>query len=182
MFRPLIAAVAATLAFALPAIAASPAAGPADFLSETDCFDATPDYRSWLDSVAQRLFRIIRQYRNTPLTDNRPGIQARIHEMYRASGKPYAMFHRLLLRVQTRTRRKQRRVDVDDSSIVVLKYGSAHDLHVTRQDQPVYAVLIKQPHDLLLIFLRGCKVFRLHSISRHATVAGRIQRRCARPV
>lgn len=55
MFRPLIAAVAATLALALPAIAASPAAGPADFLSETDCFDATPDYRSWLDSVAQRL-------------------------------------------------------------------------------------------------------------------------------
>lgn len=51
MFRTLLATL--VLAFTLPAhaIAAEPTKGPATFLSQTDCFEATPDYESWLRSI-----------------------------------------------------------------------------------------------------------------------------------
>lgn len=55
MLRTLLAALAATYALALPAVAASPAIAPPAFLSQTDCFEATPDYQSWLDSISRRV-------------------------------------------------------------------------------------------------------------------------------
>lgn len=55
MLRTLLAALAVTFALALPAIAGKPATAPAAFLSQTDCFEATPDYTSWLASIPQRI-------------------------------------------------------------------------------------------------------------------------------
>ena len=51
MFRTLIAALAATLVLAVPTAAGSPVATSPTFLSQTDCFESTPDHESWLDSV-----------------------------------------------------------------------------------------------------------------------------------
>lgn len=55
MFRTLLAAL--VLAFTLPltAIAGEPGTAPATFLSQTDCFEATPDYESWLQSIPQNI-------------------------------------------------------------------------------------------------------------------------------
>lgn len=56
MLRTLLAALAVTSAFvfASPALAGKPATAPATFLSQTDCFEATPDYKSWLASISER--------------------------------------------------------------------------------------------------------------------------------
>lgn len=50
MLRTLLAALALAFALPLPAQAGTVAA-PAGFLSQTDCFAATPDYESWLQSL-----------------------------------------------------------------------------------------------------------------------------------
>jgi dipeptidyl aminopeptidase/acylaminoacyl peptidase len=55
MLRSLFAALAATLALALPAVAGTPVAAPTAFLSQADCLEATPDYASWLDSTSRSI-------------------------------------------------------------------------------------------------------------------------------
>ena len=53
MLRTLLIALVLTFTPALLAIAGTPATS-AGFLSQTDCFEATPDYESWLESLPQR--------------------------------------------------------------------------------------------------------------------------------
>lgn len=53
MFRPLLAALAVTFAFASPAVAGTPTAPAIAFLSQTDCFASTPDYATWLASITR---------------------------------------------------------------------------------------------------------------------------------
>ncbi len=55
MLRMMLVALAATLSFALPATAGLPVAVPDTFLSQADCFEATPDYPRWLDSIPLRI-------------------------------------------------------------------------------------------------------------------------------
>ncbi|MDQ3038695.1 MAG: prolyl oligopeptidase family serine peptidase [Pseudomonadota bacterium] len=51
MIRALLATLVLTLALPLHAIASEPPAAQATFLSQTDCFEDTPDYESWLKSI-----------------------------------------------------------------------------------------------------------------------------------
>lgn len=55
MFRTLLTALALAFAPPLPASAGETATGAPSFLSQTDCFEATPDYESWLQSIPQSI-------------------------------------------------------------------------------------------------------------------------------
>jgi dipeptidyl aminopeptidase/acylaminoacyl peptidase len=55
MLRTLLATLLLALAFPLHVAAAETARNPASFLSRTDCFEATPDYESWLQSIPESL-------------------------------------------------------------------------------------------------------------------------------
>lgn len=55
MLHTLFAALTLVSAVVLPAAAGTPSAAAAPFLSQTDCFEATPDYESWLESVSRRV-------------------------------------------------------------------------------------------------------------------------------
>lgn len=55
MFRLLIATFVLAFAIPLPALAGKTPTVPATFLSQTDCFAATPDYESWLKSFPETI-------------------------------------------------------------------------------------------------------------------------------
>lgn len=53
MLRTLLGALTFALALVQPTRADAPVETPARFLSQTDCFEATPDYEAWIESMAQ---------------------------------------------------------------------------------------------------------------------------------
>ncbi len=55
MFRTLLTALVLAFAPPLPATAGETATAQATFPSQTDCFEATPDYESWLQSIPQSI-------------------------------------------------------------------------------------------------------------------------------
>lgn len=55
MLRMLLALSVLVSAFPFHAIAAGPAGNPDAFLSQADCFEATPDYESWLQSIPETI-------------------------------------------------------------------------------------------------------------------------------
>ncbi len=54
MFRTMLGALALALALVPPTLAGTPTEAESGFLSQADCFAATPDYAAWLDSIAKQ--------------------------------------------------------------------------------------------------------------------------------
>src|SRR5947208_2923431 len=68
------------------------------------------------DTSGQRVLRIVRMHGHARLYDYRPGVhRALVDEVDRRPGDLRAVFERLALRVKTRERRQERRMDVHGS-------------------------------------------------------------------
>src|SRR5436190_7980498 len=75
------------------------------------------------------------------LQDDRPRVDAFVHEVNRDAGDLHAMLERLADCIETRERRQECRVDVDDPVPEPLDELSAQELHVSREHDQVDVTL-----------------------------------------
>src|SRR5436190_15760077 len=75
------------------------------------------------------------------LQDDRPRVDAFVHEVNRDAGDLHAMLERLADCIETRERRQECRVDVDDPVPESLDELSAQELHVSREHDQVDVTL-----------------------------------------
>ena len=66
------------------------------------------------DARRQRIDRVVGEHRDRGLNDDRPAVQFRRHQVDRRARDAHAMRERLSLRIESRERREQRRVDIQD--------------------------------------------------------------------
>src|SRR6267378_1317709 len=66
-------------------------------------------------ALGKRLFVIFVEHRNDSLRDDWPAIECLINKGHRATAEFDAMFQSLLLRIKTRERRQQARMNIQDA-------------------------------------------------------------------
>jgi hypothetical protein len=81
--------------------------------------------------------------RDDPLHDNRTRVEVRGHEMHSDTRELDAVFQRVFLRVHSRKRRKESRVNVEDPIRERLDHRRAQDPHEPSQAHDVDAALLK---------------------------------------
>ena len=101
----------------------------------------------------ERLRRVIVLDRHHRLQNNRPGIETLVHEMHRAARKFRAVFERLPLRFESRKRRQQRRMNVQDAVRKRANEIWRKQSHVPGQADELNAFLFERRNDLPVVHL-----------------------------
>ena len=110
----------------------------------------------------QALGRIVVHDGYSPLHHDRAVVHRLIHKVHRASRYLGAELQRLCLRIQSRKRRQQRRMHIQDAVRKRAHKLRAQDSHISRQAHQVHAMLV-QPCDHLRIVFRALASCRGHS-------------------
>jgi hypothetical protein len=85
------------------------------------------------DPRRQRLWRIAGEHRDNRLRDDRTVVHAGAHEMHGAAVLCHPRGDGAGVGVETRKRRQQRRVDVDDAIVPALDEGGGKNAHEARE-------------------------------------------------
>ena len=94
---------------------------------------------------------VLGKHRNRGLRDDGAGIEALFHEMHGTAGILNAVLPSLVLRVEPRECRQQRRVNVQDLPMKFADEMAAQDPHVARKANQVHTALPQLVNQLAIV-------------------------------
>ena len=103
-------------------------------------------------ALGKRLFSVIIQDRHGFLQNDRAGIDSIINEVYRAARDLHTMFKRLPLGMQSRERRKQRRVNIENAPLEKPYEVRTQDPHVACQADQIDSMILQNSPDCMIKF------------------------------
>lgn len=106
-----------------------------------------------LNPLMQRLGRVPILHRHRLLRDNRSGIHASIHEVYRTPRDLHSMIQRLLPRFQSGKRWQQRRMNVHNAALEGPKEFSLEHPHESSQRDQIHPGFRERLHKSVLGFV-----------------------------
>lgn len=117
------------------------------------------------DTPTERFFGILSEHFHCSLRKDRPGIKTLIHIVDRAAGNFDAILKSLLLRMQAREARQQRRMDIQNPACIGRNEIFTQQSHVPGQTDEIHARLF-QNRNYLTIKICPLYAFGIESKNR----------------
>src|ERR1700691_5071384 len=107
-----------------------------------------------LENTGAESVLIVRiKHSNSLLHNDRPMIKLFIHEMHSAAGNLDSISESLLLRLQSRKRRQQRRMNIENPPRKLLHKPGRKQTHVSGETDEVHLILPKRPDNFAVMLL-----------------------------